>query len=223
MQSIAAAQLEAILRRISRSNMLSFTALTDPDMRKRHNPYCTKHGRQWISNVRKVSFLVSSLINVSFNRIVDRRRLAEFKSTGHPKPPRQRNPRAWGQHETDGPLVCHEVNGDTRLYLHVMVQRRFDHFFDTVTNTKIDPADLAGWLNPRDSGYANQRLKTPVVVKDFALKNVAELTANGQRYTIAPAATELDRYFPRTKPTAKTRRRVNLSSTNAVQPTGGRS
>lgn len=223
MQSIDALKLEDILRRISRSNMVSFTAITEPDMRKRDNPYCTKHGRQWVSNVRKVSFLVSSLINVSFNRIVDRRRLEEFQYSGQLKPSRKRNPRAWGAHESDGPLVFHEVNGDSRLYLHVVVQRRFDHFFDTTTNKKLQPSDLAGWLNPRDSGYANQGLNRPVVVKDFALKNVAELTANGNRYTIAPAATELERYLPRTKPTATASRRRATVSSPKHQPAGGRS
>lgn len=228
-KSITVTELADILRGISRSNLLSLTAITDPDMTLRNNPFCTKDGRAWKPHVRKVSFLTGALINVSYSRMVNARRLKEYAEQLRPQgdlPVREHNPRAWGKHETDGPLVAHTVGEDARLYLHVVVQRRWDHFFDSRTDRKIrgdDFVDLHPWLNERDAGYKAQRLRSPVVVKDFTLTNLAEITANKIRYTIAPANAELDRYFPGTKPAAPVRRRVPSSPTRAKQRSGGRS
>jgi len=216
MESIDTVELEAVLSGIPRANMLSISAVTDPDMRSRHNPFCTQDGRRWVSHVRKVSFLSGALINVSYNNMVDKRRLQEYAAyRSGCKLISQRNPRAWGVNRDDCPLVAHTVSGEQRLYLHVVVQHRVDHFFDVRTGRKIrgeDFADLLPFLNERDSGYASQKLRCPVVVKDFRLENVAEITANKVRYSIAPAAEELAAYFPRPKPTVTRRARRERSA-----------
>lgn len=229
MQSITVTELADILRGISRSNLLSLTAITDPDMTLRNNPFCTQDGRLWKPHVRKVSFFTGALINCSYSRMVNARRLKEYAEQLLPQgdlPRREHNPRAWGQHEASGPLVTHVVGEDARLYLHLVVQRRWDHFFDARTDRKIrgeDLGDLQPWLNERDAGYKAQRLRSPVIVKDLTITNLAEITANKIRYTIAPANAELDRYFPGTQPAAPVRRKTKVSPTGARFRSGGRS
>jgi hypothetical protein len=228
--SITVDELAEILRGISRSNLLSITAITDPDMTVRRNPFCSQDGRRWKSHVRKVSFLTGALINVSYSRIVNSRRLKEYAEQLRPGTdlqPRQTHPRAWGEHETAGPLVTHTVGDDHRLYLHLVVQGRWDHFFDQRTGRKIrgeDFDDLKPFLNDRDAGYRSQGLRSPVIVKDFALANLAEITANKIRYTIAPAATELQTYFPaKPKAAASLTRPGKTRTSTKRQPAKGAS
>lgn len=192
---------------------MSFAAITDPDMRRRENPYCTKDGRKWIGHVRKVSILAGALINCSYGRVVANRRRKEYHGVGGPSK-QTPHPRNWGKHVRQTPLVQHEVAGELRLYLHVIVQYRRDHFFDSRDRSRIRPSDLSDWLNDRDTGYEHQQLTNPVIVKDFRLSTLAELTINRTRYTIAPAATELQSYLPdKASPAASQQQRRPRQST----------
>lgn len=219
--SIKTSELESLLMATPRSSFISLTAVTEPDMRKRHNPYCSQNGRRWDSHVRKVSILSGALINCSYDNVVDQRRLKEHLSANRPGRPggRRRNPRAWGRHVDHSPLVTHTVAGEARIYLHTIVQRRFDHFFDDRDNERIPVAELEDWLNERDTGFRHQKLNQPVIVKDWTLSNVAELTLNRQRYRIAPAVHQLDAFLPRTKPTAK--RQARRERQVATDPAAG--
>lgn len=191
--------LETLLRQSDRSTMISFVAVTDPDMRRRGNPFCRKHGRRIEPCVRKVSSLGGALIGCSYTRIVDNRRRAQGLPVGTSKLKTGR-PRAWGQHVGDSPLIELRSGDTCRLYLQVIVRNRNDAFFDKRTGEEIDRQAVAEWLAERDRGYQHQQLQNPVIVKDFALSSIARLRFRGTEYTIAPLIDELHQYVPERRP-----------------------
>lgn len=184
-------QLERILMATSRSQFVSLTAVTDPDMRKRNNPF--------VGVVRKVSMVVG-VICWNYASAVNRQRVREAGSAASTTR-FESVPRHWGSRIKGTPLVSHVSAGDgqTVLYLEVKVQSRTVHYFDRDTHCSINRDDLHPFLTSRETESNRQGVDRQIVLRDFRLTNIAELTLAGIRYTIAPAATELQNYFPKAK------------------------
>lgn len=199
MISISQSELESLLYRTPDCQFISLTAVTDPKMRKRHNPY---------PDARKVS-LVVGVINWQYARTVNRQRGREQKRMDF-----QAVERAWGTRVKHTPLVSHVVGdaGETRLYLEIKIERRSTFYFDRHTHQRLDDAVLAPFLIEPGS-QPRQDLEREIVLRDFALAHIAELAMRGEQYTIAPAASELQLYFPAPKPSPRTRGRRRQPST----------
>jgi len=197
--SISQSQFESLLFATHSCQFISLTAVTDPAMRKRQNPYL---------GARKVSLVVGA-INWQYSRTVNRQRgreqkLMDFKALE----------RTWGTRIKQTPLVSHVCgpDGETRLYLEVKIERRSTFYFDRNTHQRIDEAAIEPFLTKPDE-QPRQGLDREIVLRDFALKNIAELSMAGEQYTIAPAASELQLYFPAPKPSPPKRGRRRTPTT----------
>lgn len=185
MTAITQHELETMLMQTARCQFVQLATVTDPDMRKRGNPHFT---------ARKVS-IVNGVINWRYARAVKQQLLREGKRADADV--FRAFPRKWGQRVKHTPLVSHIAGdeGTCRLYLETKIERRVNHYFCRETGKRIDESELAPWL--RDPGPSRQGTDREIILRDFALANIAELTMGGIRYAIAPAVTELQTYLPR--------------------------
>jgi hypothetical protein len=191
-KSIDQVQLEQLLYATHRSTFVALTAVTAPAMRKTKNPHL---------NARKVSILTGVLC-WHYTSTVNRQRAREYRPTDF-----KALRRSWGRRIKGTPLVTHKRRPSKRdledhphrLYLEVKIERRSVHFFNPDTKKKIQPGRIKPWLIVPSK--TRQELDCEITLRDFALENIAEITIGGERYTIAPAAEELQRYFPAPKPT----------------------
>lgn len=189
MKSITQSELESLFFATDKAQFVSFVSVTDPSMRKRDNPYST---------ARKVS-LVNGTINWIYSRTVNRQRGREQKVMDF-----RALERKWGSRVKGTPLVSHVVadQGETRLYLEVKVERRTFLYFDPETHQRIDESLIEPFLKEPDPN-PRQDLEREIVLRDYRLTSIAELTIGGEQYRIAPAAEELLTYIPAPKPKAK--------------------
>lgn len=177
MRSTTQLQLEQILRQTSRCQFVSLATVTDPPMRKRNNPH---------PDCRKVTIVTSCTINWIYQNRERRKQLALGEAATF-KPKR----RAWGRRIKQTPLIEYRCpdSGETYLYLEVMVEphKVGEFYFDPTTRQRVDDA-VKPFLKPREGE-----------LRDYWLGNIAEMTMARTRYTMPPAATELQTYFPKAK------------------------
>jgi hypothetical protein len=199
MQSITQSQLAALLYATSKTQLVSLVSVTEPAMRKRGNPYAT---------ARKVS-LITGVVNFSYSRAVNRQRAREYAGRGPSQRPPQRFRalrRSWGKRIQNTPLVSLEVeteeDTELELYLEVKCERRHFLFFDPKTRKRIQDEVISPFLRKHERN-PRQGLEREVVLRDYRLDHIAELTIAGSQYRISPASTELLRYLPPKKPTRK--------------------
>lgn len=206
MKSITQSELEALLFATKETQFVSFVSVTDPDMRKRDNPH---------PDARKVSIVVGC-INWTYSRTVNRQRGREQKVMDF-----RALERKWGTRVKGCPLVSHVVadQGETRLYLEVKVERRNFLYFEPETAKRIDAKLLEPFLKEPDPN-PRQDLEREIVLRDYRLLNIAELTLGGEQYRIAPAAAELLTYIPAPKPKAKRPYRRRTPSTSSRSKRG---
>jgi hypothetical protein len=191
-KSITQSELERILFATKETQFISFVSVTDPDMRKRANPYF---------GTRKVSIVVG-VINWTYSRTVNRQRGRESK----PQTFRALR-RRWGTRLHGTPLVKRSVETDEgeediTLYLEVKIERRTFHYFNPKTRRRVKESSLAKWLKKAERNE-RQGVEREIVLRDYKLANIAELTIAGQQYRIAPAAEELLTYIPAPKPKSR--------------------
>ena len=199
LKSIGQKALERLLFAVSRSRMVSFASVTDPDMTKTDNPF--------FGTVRKVTFGIG-VICWNYGRTVNRQRVREGKRDDF-----KSKHRSWGLRVKGTPLVSHiDSDHKARLYLEIKIQSRHSHYIDTTTGKPLTPRRLkvlAKFLTP--IAPTRQQLDKTICLRDYRLDHIAELSLDGTRYTIAPAARELQLYFPSkadTVSTAKPRKRT---------------
>lgn len=186
MKSISQSELEALFLRTDKTQFVSFVSVTDPAMRKRENPH---------PKARKVSMVVG-VVNWTYSKTVNRQREREQKVMDF-----RALERKWGQRMKGTPLVSHVTagEGETRLYLEVKIERRSFLYFDSETHKRIDEAVIAPFLQ-EPSDNPRQDLQREIVLRDYRLTSIAELTMAGEQYRIAPASAELQTYIKPPKP-----------------------
>lgn len=197
-KSIGQKALERLLFAVSRSRMVSFASVTEPDMRKTDNPF--------VGTVRKVTF-GTGVICWSYARTVNRQRVREAKRDDF-----RARLRTWGSRVRGTPLVAYTTPVRTWLYLEIKIESRHSHYIDTSTGKPLTPKrlkELSRFLTPIAPN--RQDLDKTICLRDYRLDHIAELTLDGTRYMIAPAARELQLYYPPKAdpiPTAKPRKRT---------------
>lgn len=195
MKSITQSELQDLFFATDKTQFVSFVSITDPAMRKRNNPH---------PDARKVS-MVTAVINWTYSRTVNTQRRRE-----HKRPNFKALRRKWGRKINGTPLVAHKTADDeSKFYLEVKIERRHVLYFNPKTRRKISPAKLEPFLKPIEKNE-RQKLDREVILRDYQLTGIAELTIAGQQYRIAPAAKELLLYLaPKPKKAkAKTSRRT---------------
>lgn len=206
MKSISQRELEALFFATDKTQFVSFVAVTSPAMRKRENPH---------PDARKVSW-VNGVLNFTYSKTVNRQRGREQKRMDFTALERK-----WGMRVKNTPLVSHcTVEGESRLYLEVKVERRRWLYFDPKTNTQINEDVLAPFLRePEDN--PRQQLDVEVIMRDYRLTNIAALNMGGEEYLIAPAADELHTYLNPPKPEVAKRTTQRRTPKTAKQPKRG--
>lgn len=165
MQTIRFERLEKILRDVRGTTAVTITALTEPDMVARDNPYA---GR-----VRKRSRR-NCLIGFGYENAVNNQRLREDKDADFVA-----GPRKWGVRIAGTPIVEHKG----KVYLEAKVQRVLEYRYE-VDGEIVENALIEPWL--RDKGAADrQELAKPVELRDFALTSITDLVMGGYHYHVS--------------------------------------
>jgi len=202
-KTITVEELKDLLRRTTRTQIVSLTTVTNPAMRKSGNPF---------PNARKVS-IATGIICWRYSRAVNNQRVREDKTPDFKALKRQ-----WGRKLKRNPLVSLRKKGSgVHHYLDLKLERRTELFFDAETKKKITKDQLLPWLQKRAPQW-RQGLWKEVVLRDFALPNIAEISVNGEQYRIAPAIDEVQSYIP--APRADRRKTAGRAT---KEPTASRS
>lgn len=153
----------------------TIVAETEPAMRKTNNPYV---GATKISRV-------NGLLNWIYENAVNRQRIREdqpLDANGEVEHFTAK-PRKWGQRvkRNDGtvtPLVEHKG----KHYLELKVERSLGYEYRHNGQT-LDPAVVAPFLPNREEG-ARQEVDNPVILRDYSIENITQITIDGIVYEI---------------------------------------
>jgi hypothetical protein len=168
-------QLVDTLRDRRGAFFVTVTAETDPRMRKTGNPY--------VGAVKRS--VVNGLLNWIYENAVNRQRIREnqpFDGAGeveHFTP----HPRKWGTRlkRADGtitPLVEHKG----QFYLELKVERSLGHEY-RLAGKVLDRSLVEPFLPDREEG-ARQEVENPVILRDYSVENVQQITMDGIVYEI---------------------------------------
>lgn len=155
---------------------ISFVAETIPEL-KSGNPW---GGTQRTHRLRKLS-RVSGMIGFSYENAVNAQRGREETPidpvTGEIET-FVAEPRKWGVRRAGTPFVDHK--GQT--YLEVKVERSLHCEYRLDDGTPVDAATVAAWLPEKNEGR-RQMVEKPVILRDYTLDNLREVTINGATHT----------------------------------------
>lgn len=168
-------ELVELLMNLKGSKPVTIVTETKPQMRKTGNPF---------NEAVKVS-RVNGIINWVYQNSVNAQRLREnqpIDNTGeveHFTP----KPRKWGVRLTKengqvAPLVEHKG----RHYLELKVERSLGHEYQMGDRT-IDPKEIAPFLPVRKEGE-RQMVDSPVILRDYAIESIRQITMNGETYVV---------------------------------------
>lgn len=164
-------ELQQQLTKVSAAQAIALTAVHEPEMRQRGNPYRGK--------VLKRS-RVNGFINFRYQTTVRKQQKRELQPTDFVAAPRK-----WGQRVRGCPLVLH-VADDLQLYIEVKIERVERLYFDAVTFAPIDEKQLAPYFKKKRP--SRQKLNKPVELRDYRLDHVAEVRLSGQVWRVAPVS-----------------------------------
>lgn len=163
-------QFQSRLLKVQGCKFVGLTAITDPEMRVRKNPYKNR--------VIKVC-RVNACINWRYAPAVNRQRIREAKPADF-----KAELRKWGARVERCPLVIHVEDDLPRLYLEVKVEGFSAKYFDTITDEEIPFEKLAPYFPKRRP--TRQKLEKTVVLKDYRLDHIAELRIDKEVWRIEP-------------------------------------
>lgn len=163
-------QFQSRLLRIQPCKFVGITAITDPEMKQRGNPY-----RDRIIKLCKIN----GAINWRYSRAVNRQRTREEKPADF-----KAELRKWGARVERCPLVIHIEDDVPRLYLEIKVQAATAKYFDILTDKEVPFETLQPYFPKRRP--SRQGLEKEVVLRDFRLDHVAELRIDREVWRIEP-------------------------------------
>jgi hypothetical protein len=182
MVKISQRKLASLLLGIANCQFVGITALTVPEMRKTGNP--------WHGTTVKIS-RVNGAINWRYETAVNAQLKRENKPDAFTA-----FPRVWGKRIKDTPLVIHCTEDEgTQLYLEVKVERREVGYFCTETFERI-PTDVIEKFMSKKKKRSRQGTDKQIVLKDFRLDHIAEITVNRDTWRITPLWFQHQIYLP---------------------------
>lgn len=153
----------------------TIVAETAPPVRKTNNPH---------PNVKKIS-RVNGMLNWIYENSVNRQRTKENQ-------PLDANgdvehfvakPRKWGQRvRRDDGSVTPLVENKGKHYLELKVERSLGYEYRDNGQT-IDPSVIEPFLPKREEG-ARQEVDDPVILRDYSVENIQQITIDGIVYEI---------------------------------------
>ncbi len=187
MQTITRSKLKDLLYHRSGASIVTVVSRTEPDMRKRDNPFYGK-----VCKVAQVNGMVgfrykNSVNNQRFREgqpVDDGGNVVEFEPL----------PRKWGnrlyREDVDPntgatvrrltPLVLHKG----RHYLELKVERLLSMHYQDEDGNPVPAEDLHPWLRQRSGESSRQLVERPVVLRDYALDSIEEIRMDGVIYRV---------------------------------------
>lgn len=171
MPTITVEQLKEMLKARKGATIVTIVAETEPDLRKTGNPYigCKKISR------------VNGVINWIYENAVNRQREREgqpVNADGYIEH-FESLPRKWGQRIHGTPFVEHKDN----TYLELKVERSLGHEYrhngETLTDEQVAP------FLPKKKEGERQKVDKPVILRDYNLTNIVQISVGGEVYDIA--------------------------------------
>lgn len=155
---------------------VTIVAETDPRLLKTGNPY---------AGATKVS-RVNGLLNWIYENAVNNQRSRENQPLDNNGEVEHFTalPRKWGSRvkRNDGtvtPLVEHKG----KQYLELKVQQSLGYEYRDANGNVIDPANVEPFLPKRKEG-ARQEVDNPVILRDYSIENIQQITLDGIVYEI---------------------------------------
>jgi hypothetical protein len=161
-------ELRELLSARRGAQIVTLTAVTDARLRKTGNPLAMP--------VLKVS-RVNGIVNWNYQLAVVNQQLRE----GSAAPEFQPEPRAWGTRIPDSPFVEHKGN----LYLELKVERSLGHNYRDSNGGLLDAAVVQPFLPAKRSNAEHQGVEREVVLRDYALSSIDQITVGGVSYQVA--------------------------------------
>ena len=172
------------------TQFVGLRAVHEPDwsITSKRNPF--------VGKVLKLS-RANGAINWRYTRAVNRQRKREDKPEDF-----QAVERTWGNLIRYSPLVIHFDEGP-QFYLEMKRERVERWYFDSSTLELIEESEILPYLTKR--AKSRQKLNREVVLRDYRLDHIAELTINGETWQIDPCWWKLKalRFAYPTTPAAK--------------------
>jgi hypothetical protein len=149
---------------------VTLTARTEPAMRKKGNPY--------VGDLFKHA-VVNAMIGWHYATSVNRQRIRESEvgdSNHHPEfKPRKRK---WG--ERVGPFVVHEG----LVYLEAKIERTIGHIYKNAAGEVVPESEVKPWLKDRGSCAGHQGVEREIILRDYAIDSITEITFAGTHHVI---------------------------------------
>jgi hypothetical protein len=169
LKSIDLPELQRLLLSVGGSQPVAITAIHEPVLIKRRNPF--------FGHVLKKS-RVNGFINFKYVDVVRKQQKRESQPAEFFAAPRK-----WGNRVRGCPLVVH-VSDCVHLYLEIKLERVERLYFDKTTRQPIDAGLLKPFLKKKRPG--RQRLNKQIELRDYRLDHVSELRIAGDVFRVAP-------------------------------------
>jgi len=162
-----------------RAAFATFTAETTPRMRKtedgRGTPYNEFHDDDGNCLVTKRS-RVNVTINFNYGNSVNYQRERE---NGEDHEPFEPEPRQWGERVEGTPLVEHKGS----FYLEAKVENVLETEYIGPNGNVIPREDMEEYLYS-SSGSSRQGVEDPVILRDYKLKSIRQISVNGDDFIV---------------------------------------
>lgn len=164
MQTLTLAEFRDTLMNLRGAKPVSLVSVTVPKLRA-GNPF---------GPLRKRSY-TNGMINWSYQNAVNKQRDREEIAE-----PFIAEPRKWGERiiRADGtltPLVQHKG----KYYIEMKIEKSLDHTYQDSEGNTIENKLVDVWLPEKKDG-GRQEVERPVILRDYSLENIEQLTVNGE-------------------------------------------
>lgn len=166
MKRINQEQFRVILSALKGATPITFTAITEPDMYKKDNPFFGRIQKMFSANV---------MIGVIYENSVNTARAKEGNEEEFVAKPRK-----WGQRIHGTPLVEHK--GQYYMETRFLNTPHSPTFF--LDGKEIDKSLIAEWLKDSGSNAEHQGLEKEIIIRDYKLGNIKEAKLLGEHYVI---------------------------------------
>ncbi len=160
----------ARLLALRETQFIGLRAITEPD-------WATRRNNPFVKTVLQVS-RANGAINWRYARSVNRQRVREDKH-----PDFKSDERAWGNPVALCPLVVHLLD-TAHFYLEMKRERVERWYFDVDTLKQVPETEVLPYLKRRKP--SRQGLDREVILRDYRLDHIAEITINGETWKIDP-------------------------------------
>jgi hypothetical protein len=170
MSTLSKSELVENLLQVRGAKFTTIVSETDPRLKKTDNPY---YGTKKIARV-------NGCINWIYQNAVNNQRMREGQPSDSDGTVEffTPEPRRWGSRIHGTPLVEHKGH----YYLELKVQRSLGYEYRLGAEV-IDPSEIEPFI-PKKTEGARQKLAKPVILRDYSIISIRQITMDGIVYEI---------------------------------------